>query len=158
MTQWLIKAATATVKLGPFVDSVDGVTAETGLSIAQADIRLSKNGGDYAQTNNAAGATHDESGYYDVPLNATDTNTLGRLRVSVSKTGALPVWQDFMVVTADMGTELHKCKAVLANIVKQTIATGVVVVYDDDGATPLITLTPSVDSTSAPTKNIVTPT
>jgi len=43
------------------------------------------------KTNNTAGATHDENGYYDIPLNTTDTNTLGRLRVAVSKSGALPV-------------------------------------------------------------------
>ena len=41
---------------------------------------------------------------------------------------------------------------------KQTIATGVVRQYDSDGTTVAETLTPSVDSTSAPTLNIVTPT
>lgn len=98
----LLKQSTAaTVKLGPFVDDTDGKTAETALTISQADIRLTKNGGDIAQTNNAAGATHDELGYYDVPLDTTDTNTLGRLRVLVSESGALPVWQDFMVLPAN---------------------------------------------------------
>jgi hypothetical protein len=86
--------------LGPFVDDTDGKTAETGLTISQADIRLSKNGGAFAQTNNATGATHDEKGYYGVPLDTTDTATLGRLRVSVSESGALPVWADYMVVPA----------------------------------------------------------
>src|SRR5690606_22157623 len=47
-------------------------------------------------------ATHDEFGYYDIPLDTTDTNTLGRLRVAVSESGALPVWQDFLVVTANV--------------------------------------------------------
>ncbi len=99
----LLKQSTAaTIKLGPFVDDADGKTAETGLTISQADIRLSKNGGDIAQSHNAAGATHDELGYYDVPLDTTDTDTLGRLRVAVSESGALPVWQDFMVVPANV--------------------------------------------------------
>ncbi len=99
----ILKQSTAvTIKLGPFVDDTDGKTAETGLTISQADIRLSKNGGDIAQSHNSAGATHDELGYYNVPLDATDTNTLGRLRVAVSETGALPVWQDFIVVTANV--------------------------------------------------------
>ena len=98
----LKQSTAATIKLGAFVDDTDGKTAETALTISQADIRLSKNGGDFAQTNNATGATHDESGYYDVPLNTTDTNTLGRLRVAVSESGALPVWQDFLVVTANV--------------------------------------------------------
>lgn len=99
---WLKQSTAATIKLGPFLDDADGKTAETALTIAQADIRLSKNGGDIAQTNNAAGATHDELGYYDVPLDTTDTNTLGRLKVAVSESGALPVWQDFMVVPANV--------------------------------------------------------
>ena len=98
----LKQSTAATIKLGPFVDDTDGKTAETALTIGQADIRLSKNGGDIAQSNNTAGATHDELGYYDIPLNTTDTDTLGRLRVLVSKAGALPVWQDFLIVTANV--------------------------------------------------------
>jgi hypothetical protein len=92
MTLWLKQSTAKTVKLGPFVDDTDGVTAETGLTIAQADIRVSKNGGAFAQTNNATGATHDENGFYGVPLDTTDTGTLGTLRVAVSESGALPVW------------------------------------------------------------------
>ena len=102
MTQLLKQSTAATIKIGPFVDSTDGVTAETALTISQADIRLSKNGGAFAQTNNATGATHDENGYYGVPLDTTDTNTLGRLRVAVNESGSLPVWQDFMVVNANV--------------------------------------------------------
>ncbi|HOM72125.1 MAG TPA: hypothetical protein PLP86_07745, partial [Armatimonadota bacterium] len=98
---YLKQSTAATIKLGPFVDDSDGKTAETGLTIAQEDIRLSKNGGDIAQTHNSAGATHDELGYYNVPLDTTDTNTLGTLKVIVSKSGALPVFADFMVITAE---------------------------------------------------------
>lgn len=106
MTMWLKQSTASTVKIGPFVDSGDGNTVEGGLTVSQADIRLSKNGGDIAQTNNAAGATHDELGYYDVPLNTTDTNTLGRLKVMVHETGALPVWADYMVVPANVWDSL----------------------------------------------------
>jgi len=99
----LLKQSTAaTIKLGPFIDDTDGKTAETSLTISQADIRLSKNGGDFAQTNNATGATHDELGYYNVPLDTTDTNTLGRLKVMVHESGALPVWAEYLVVTANV--------------------------------------------------------
>ncbi len=100
MAGWLKQSTAVTVKLGPFVDSTDGVSAETGLTITQADVRLSKNGGDMAQKNDTTSCTHDELGYYDCPLSTTDTGTLGRLRVMVSESGALPVWQDFMVVPA----------------------------------------------------------
>jgi len=99
--QYLKQSTAATVKLGPFVDDSDGKTAETGLTISQADIRLSKNGGAFAQTNDATGATHDENGWYGVPLDTTDTNTLGRLQVAVAESGALPVWREFMVVPAN---------------------------------------------------------
>ncbi len=102
MTTWLKQSTAATVKLGPFVDSTDGATAKTGLTIAQADIRLTKNGAAFAQTNNSAGATHDENGYYGVPLDTTDTATLGRLRVAVNKATALPVWEDFLVIAANV--------------------------------------------------------
>lgn len=99
----LLKQSTSvTIKMGPFLDDTDGKTAETGLTISQADIRLSKNGGAFAQTHNATGATHDENGYYGVPLDTTDTGTLGRLRVAVAESGALPVWQDFMILPANV--------------------------------------------------------
>ncbi len=102
MAQCLKQSTAATIKFGPFVDSTDGFTAKTALSIAQANIRLTKNGGSFAQTHNAAGATHDENGYYGVPLDTTDTDTLGRLRVACIMAGALPVWQDFVVVAANV--------------------------------------------------------
>lgn len=106
MSLWLKQSTAVTVKIGPFVDDTDFKTAETALTISQADIRLSKNGGAFAQSNNAAGATHDASGYYGVPLDATDTNTLGTLRVFVAETGALQVWQDFMVAPANVWDSL----------------------------------------------------
>ena len=102
MTLWLKQSTAVTVKMGPFVDEDDGKTVEAGLTISQADIRLSKNGGDYAQTNNAAGATYDETGEYGVPLDTTDTNTLGTLKVIIHESGALPVWQTFMVVPSNV--------------------------------------------------------
>lgn len=98
----LLKQSTGvTVKIGPFVDEDDGKTAETGLTLTQPDIRLSKNGGNMAQKNDANAATHDEIGYYDCALDATDTNTLGRLQLMVHESGALPVYHEYMVVTAN---------------------------------------------------------
>lgn len=98
-----LKQSTAvTVKIGPFLDDSDGKTAETALTIAQADVRLSKNGGNIAQKNESTSCTHDELGVYDCPLDTTDTNTLGRLQLWVAESGALPVWHEFMVVTANV--------------------------------------------------------
>ena len=54
-------------------------------------------------------------------------------------------------------TEIHKVKAALVNKRIQTIATGVVLIKDDDASTTLVTLTPSVDDADNPTQNIITP-
>ena len=135
MAQWLRQATAAVVKLGPFLDEDDGKVAETELTISQADIRVTKNGGDATQTNNVAGATHDENGWYDVPLDITDTGTLGRLTVFVHESGALPVWQDFMVVPSNVwdsmfGADYLKVKDdegnALANESKQDTIDGIV--------------------------------
>jgi len=133
----LKQSTAATVKLGPFIDDSDGKTAETALTIAQADIRLSKNGGDFAQTNNTAGATHDENGYYDIPLNATDTGTLGRLRVAVSKSGALPVWQDFLVVTANVYDTLCSTDSLDVNVTALADDVITAASFDESTAFPL---------------------
>lgn len=102
MAQWLRQSTTTFVRLGPFLDEDDGKTVEGSLTITQPDVRLSKNGGAFAQKNAAQTLTHDENGYYGLTLDATDTGTLGRLKVHVHESGALPVWHEFMVVPANV--------------------------------------------------------
>jgi len=98
----MLKQSTAiTVKIGPFLDDTDGYTAETALTITQAEVRLSMNGGNMAQKTEASACTHDELGYYDCDIDATDTGTLGRLQLMVYEAGALPVWHEFMVVPSN---------------------------------------------------------
>lgn len=96
----LDNAHTASIKMGPFLNENDGKTVLDSLTIVQADIRLSKNDGAFAQKSDASSATHDENGWYDVPLNNTDTNTGGNLLVAIHATGALPVWRMFEVEDA----------------------------------------------------------
>jgi len=100
----LLRQSTATtLLLGPFVDETDGQTAETGLTISQADVLLWKEGGTtLAQKNEATTCTHRSNGLYTCPLNTTDTNTLGILTVSVDESGALPVRHDYQVVPANV--------------------------------------------------------
>lgn len=102
MARWLKQSTAFTFRIGPFLDSTDGVTAETGLSIAQADLQISKNGGAFAQTSASPTTTHDADGWYQCPLTATDTDTLGPLTVQVVMAGALPVWEHFVVVPAEV--------------------------------------------------------
>lgn len=93
--------ASQSVVIGPFVDSTDGNTAETGLTISNTDIRLSKNGANIV-AKNSGGGTHDELGYYTITLDATDTNTVGRLQLMVHETGALPVYHEYQVLEEDI--------------------------------------------------------
>lgn len=89
--------ASQSVLLGPFVDDTDGATAETALTIANTDIRLSANGGNmFSKT--SGGGTHDEAGWYAATFDATDTATVGRLQVSVKVAGALHIFAEFQVL------------------------------------------------------------
>ena len=103
---YLKQSTATTLILGPFVDESDAKTAETGLTLSQADVRLSKNGGAFAQKSDSGTCSHLENGHYACGLNATDTNTLGRLRVAVHEAGALPVWLDLEVVPANVWDSL----------------------------------------------------
>ena len=102
MATWLKQSTAVDIALGPFLDETDGKTAETALTLSQSDIRLKKNGGAWAQKNDSSSATHEENGWYEVSLNATDTNTLGILVVACHESGALPAWREFLVVPANV--------------------------------------------------------
>jgi hypothetical protein len=101
MGLWLKQSTAVDFLAGPFVDDTDGKTAETGLTITSAEVRLSKNGGNMAAKNEATALVHDELGMYVCKLNTTDTNTLGTLQVTIWESGALIVYHEFMVVTAN---------------------------------------------------------
>lgn len=102
MSTWLRQSTSVDVGIGPFVDSTDGNTVESALTITQPDVRLKKNGGAWAQKAAAQTLSHEENGWYEVTLDATDTNTLGILLVAIHESGALPVWREFMVVPANV--------------------------------------------------------
>ncbi len=97
---FLRNSTSQVIKFGPFLDSTDGVTAETALTITQADMQLSKDGAAFAQKAAAGNATHDTDGWYSTTLDATDTATNGELIIQVNVAGALPVWVKYYVVPA----------------------------------------------------------
>jgi len=77
-----------TFRFGPFLDDTDGKTAETGLTIEDSHIRVSKAGANFIDKNETTNAAHDEAGFYVVILNATDTNTVGELQIAIHMSGA----------------------------------------------------------------------
>jgi len=96
----ILKQATAVdVLIGPFVDISDGAAAETGES---PSVKLSKNGQALGAKNDATTPVHDADGYYNCELDATDTDTVGTLVLTVAASAtALPVRHEFQVVEED---------------------------------------------------------
>lgn len=99
---FLRQSTTQVILFGPCLDKTDGVTEETGLTLAQADMRLSKDGGAFAQKSAAGNATHDSDGWYNTTLSTTDTDTVGELRLNVHQpANMLPVWDRWWVLEED---------------------------------------------------------
>lgn len=126
--------ASQSVLLGPFVDDTDGATPETGLTIANTDIRLSANGGNmFAKT--SGGGTHDENGWYTITLDATDTATVGRLQVSSKVAGALTVFSEFQIVEESVFDNFYAAAAVGPLTAVQVNAEADQALTDYDGPT-----------------------
>lgn len=94
--------ASQEVPLGPFVDSTDGVTAKTGLTIANTDIKVWVAGATTLANKNSGGATHISGGIYYAVLDATDTATIGSLKLFVAVSGALACVLECMVLDEAM--------------------------------------------------------
>ncbi len=96
MTQILRQSTAVDVLIGPFVDSTNGYDAETGVSPA---VKLSKNGQALAAKSDVTTPVHDADGYYNCEFDATDTNTVGTLVLSViGSATSLPVRHEFQVI------------------------------------------------------------
>ncbi len=166
--------------LGPFIDDTDFVTPETGLTIANTDIKLVANGAASANKN-SGGATHRVNGIYGVTFDATDTAAVGELEVSVNVSGALIVFDTFTVVeevvydalyaasATGVPTGNENADALLARNVaggsssgrlvkealyflrnKWTVATGTLTVYQTDDTTSAWTASVSSDASADP--------
>jgi len=97
----LRQSTAASFPAGPFLDGTNGSTPETGLAISASDVRLSKNGATIAAMNSSTSPEHMAAGYYKVEVDTTDTGTLGTAYWDINMSGALPVWGNFSVVTAN---------------------------------------------------------
>lgn len=136
-----LKQSTASqeVPLGPFVDATDGVTAETGLTISNTDIKIWKTGATTLADKNSGGATHISGGIYYAVLDATDTDTLGPLVIFVQESGALPVRLECVVLAANVYDSGVAASDVLQVDVAQWLGTA--------PATPTVAGVPEVDVT-----------
>ena len=141
-----LKQSTASqeIPLGYFVDSTDGNTEETALSIANTDIKLWKAGATTLANKNSGGATHISNGIYYAVLDSTDTNTLGPLVIFVHVAGALPVRLECDVLPANVyeslvtGTEWLEATTLRNDV---TISGATITVRKTDGSTTQYTKT-----------------
>jgi len=97
---FLKKDTNTIVSYGPFVASADGETPQTGLTINQADIILSKTGAAWASKAATGGATAAVSGFYRVNIGTGDSNTVGVLDLFSHVSPALYVKQSYVVLPA----------------------------------------------------------
>jgi hypothetical protein len=106
----LRQSTTVSIKIGPFVDSTDGNTDESGLTIANTDVKLSKNGGTFA-AKSTDGGTYDTNGFYTISLKAADVNTVGTLQLSAHVSGALHAYHEFQVLEEAIYDALYAASA-----------------------------------------------
>lgn len=127
---WLKKDTNSFVVLGPFVASADGNTEQAALTINQADLILSKNGGAWASKAATGGATAQASGLYRIVIGSGDTDTAGLLDLYCHVSPALPVRYVYNVVPANVydalvgGTEILYASAKCATATQVADKTG----------------------------------
>lgn len=120
---FLRQSTSVSLKIGPFLDDTDFKTAETGLTISQADVRLSKAGSTFDQKNSATSCSHEENGWYNCPLSTTDTGELGKLHLAVHVSGALPVGWEFQVIPANVYDSMYSTDKLQVDMVQVSGAT-----------------------------------
>lgn len=86
------------IPLGFYLDSTDGDTAETSLTIANTDLQLWKSGATSLVSKNSGGATHMSIGVYQATLDASDTSVLGPIKIYSHVAGALVVVFEGLIV------------------------------------------------------------
>jgi hypothetical protein len=148
-----LSTASQEIPLGYFLDSTDGDTEETGLSIANTDIKLWKSGATTLANKNSGGATHISNGIYYAVLDATDTGTLGPMVVFVHVAGALAVRLECCVYPTNVydalvaGTDWLPVTSLQADF---SISGATLTVRKQDGSTTQFTKTITSDAAADP--------
>jgi hypothetical protein len=105
-----LKQSTATtVRIGPVVSVDDGYTLRTSLTVGDATCNLVKGVTSSTLTLTASGGNNDfvhiANGHWSLELTASNTDTLGRLSVTLRDDDVfLPTWGDFTVLAANVST------------------------------------------------------
>lgn len=89
----------ATVKIGPFISSVDGKTVLDTLtqSIILAGTKICINEGTKKSLSTGAVVTSDDNGWYDITIPAVDLIPQGTLLIRTIVAGALQVYRIFEI-------------------------------------------------------------
>ena len=130
------------VRVGSAVDATDGVTPETTLTLGAADqAELLKHNG--AATVDISGrafaAVTSVSGWYDLTLTTTDTNTLGQLTVVIQDSSLMaPIFRDFMVIAQQYWDSKYSTDTLQVDVTQWLGTTA---------ATPTVAGVPEVDLT-----------
>jgi hypothetical protein len=133
--------ASQEVILGPFVDSTDGNTQKTALTIANTDIKIWVSGATTLANKNSGGATHIAGGVYYAVLDATDTATIGPLVIFVHVATALAVKVPCVVLDEAVYDVMFGTVALATatNITAGTITTVTTLTNDPTGVGTLLT-------------------
>lgn len=135
----ILREATASQEapLGPFLNSTDGDTPETGLTIAKTDIKLWKKGATTLVDKATGGATHMMDGVYYGLFNASDTDTPGPMAAFIHVAGALAVKVEFIIYTGKVYDSLFGSDKLEVDVVQisgdTTAADNCEKVFDDTG-------------------------
>ncbi len=104
--EYLRATSPATVVVGPFIWNGDAISSFTTMEVSSAtiiDIYKVTTKSDITTT--AAGANamaHVANGYYSLVLTSSNTDTVGRFKVTGSHASALAVWHDYTIIPASI--------------------------------------------------------
>jgi len=122
----------------PMVDSATPADFKTGLS--PTDTAYYKDGAGSWTSLSITGTFSEigSTGLYEISLTAAEMNH-DWIVIKATASGAADTFVTFKMYTGD----IYQAAKTLTNKAVQTKATGVIVYYDDDGETPVITMTPA---------------
>lgn len=176
----LIKNGSTPTLMVFLVDQTDGSTAESGLTLADIDVYISKNGGSFAAaTNTGAGMSNVGRGWYSIALTATETNTDGELVIEAEDPANSRTWRKVYQVytnlihddemddiadhvlmrntattessgTGDTIQQYSLINAIRATVGKNVISSGTLNTYEEDESTVAFSRTVSTDSDADP--------